>query len=105
MQTIDVLVGGNALYHRQLRQLGRQGQLHEDAVDARIGIEPVDKREHGGGAAVGRECIFLGAYPDFVAGLDLVAHINLRRGIVADQHRRESGRHAERVEPVGARLP
>jgi preprotein translocase subunit SecG len=31
----------------------------------------------------------------FLAGAHLVAHVNVRRGVVADQHHRDSGAHAE----------
>ena len=45
MEAVDVLVGSNAGDDTALVDLRRKRQLDEDAVDRRIGVEPVDERE------------------------------------------------------------
>ena len=85
MKTVDVLPRIDAFddFRLRLRKMPRQRQLHEDAVNAPAGIEPVNfgeklllARLFGQGDQSGEEA-------ELLTGAFLVAHINLRGGILA----------------------
>ena len=107
METIDVLFRVDALddLRRALREVRGQRKLHEDAVDAATRIEPVDlgekillRRRFGQGDQSGEKA-------ERLARALLVAHINLRRRIFADdddgkpRHPAEYGAQSQRLLP------
>ena len=69
VQAVHVFLRGDALDYHRLRKLRRQGQLHQDAMDGRIRIEPVDEREHSFERGIGGERMFFRADADLAAGL------------------------------------
>jgi len=80
-------------------------QLHQDAVDLRILIQFFDLRQHRLLRNDRGIRVHLGIQPDFAAGPDLVSHVDLRSGIVADQDHRQPRGHAARLERSDALLP
>ena len=91
MKAVDILVGIDALDDRVGAQVVRQGQLHQDAVDARIGVELVDQRIElrlGNGLV---EVVGKRLDAELAAGLDLVRHVDRRGRIVAHLHHGEPG--------------
>ena len=73
-----------------LVDLLRQRQLHEDAVDRWVGVEPVDQRQQIGLAGVGGQAVLEALHPGLDRRLALVADIDLARRILADQHDRQA---------------
>ena len=63
-----------------------QRQLDEDAVDRRIGIEPVDQLEQFRLAGVGGQPVLEAQHPGLERRLALVADIDGAGRILADQH-------------------
>ncbi len=61
-----------------------QGQLHQDAVDLRIAVELVDEGKQGDFRGGMRQIVGHRADADLLAGLALVAHVDLGGGVVAD---------------------
>jgi hypothetical protein len=104
VKTVDVLLGGNGLEHRVDVEVLRQRQLHQNAVDAWIGIELGDFREYHARFDIRRVGQLLGVETGLHTGIDLVAHIDLRSGVFADQDHRQSGAVAARRQRVGALL-
>ena len=83
----------------------RQRQLHQDAVDRRVGIELGDQLEQFGFARALRQLAVERMHAGFGHRLGLVADIDLARRIFADQHHRDA-RHdaavaAQAVHGVG----
>ena len=105
VQAVHVFLRRNAFNHDRRCKLGGQRQLHQDAMHARIGIEPVDEGEYGRERAVAGQQMLFETNADLAAGPDLVAYIYLRRRIVAHHDHGQAGRDACGVEPVGARFP
>ena len=97
-EPVHVLVRVEGVDDRGGVDLIGKRQLDEDAVDLVRGVELPNEVEQlvlGDGPlrlAVDRPD------PDLLAGLALAAHVDRGRGVVADQHRRQSGRAAERPE-------
>jgi hypothetical protein len=104
VKTVDVLLGGNGLEHRVDVEVLRQRQLHQNAVDAWIGIELGDFREYHARFDIRRVGQLLGVETGLHTGIDLVAHIDLRSGVFADQDHRQSGAVAARRQRFGALL-
>ena len=75
----------------------RQRQLHQDAIDLLVGVEPGNEIEDGRGGAVRRQAMLERGDPGGGAGPRLAADIDLAGGVVADQHRGEPGRYAMRL--------
>ena len=69
----------------------RQGELNEDAVDRGIGVEPVDRGQEPVLVGVGGQSHDRAVHPGGLAGILLVADIDLAGGIVADQDDRQAG--------------
>ena len=104
METIDVLGGRDGHQDALGIDLRRQGQLHQDAVDVGARVQRLDDRQQfRGGNGVGRRDGF-GVNPQVVAGLDFVANVDFRSGIVADQDDGQPGRTALGGERIDARL-
>ena len=95
MEGVDVLQRIDGLEHPRLVDLLRQRQLHQDAVDRRVAVQPVDQ-----GRAARRSVVSAGGRwswlvdAGLLAGLLLVAHVDLAGRILAHQHGRQTGRHA-----------
>jgi len=77
VEAIHVLVDGNRFEHGLFIEMLGQGQLHEDAVDVRIGVQFGDLGQHR--RLVDRRFVgdLLGMHADGQAAIDLVAHVNL----------------------------
>ena len=65
----------------------------------RIGVQLRDQRQQLAGRRRGRQPVIEGRMPACAQAVGLVAHVDLRRGIVADQHHRQ----ARRRSPAAAR--
>ena len=91
MKAVDVLERVNPFDHGRLVDLPGQGQLHQDAMDRRIGVQAVD---------CGQELILGGlagqpqdgpVHPGRLAGGLLVADVDLAGRIVAHQDDGQAG--------------
>src|SRR5690606_28820724 len=71
-----------------------QRQLHQDAVDGRVAVERVDAFKQLGLGEVGRVLLPDRMQAGLLAGGDLVAHVDLRGGVIAHQHDRQAGTYA-----------
>jgi hypothetical protein len=91
VETVDVLVRTDALDHRLGIDVRRQRQLHQDAVDAVVGVEAVDQRQQFVLGRRGRQVVRHADHAGAFAGAFLVAHVDGRGGIVADQNHRQAG--------------
>ena len=101
VEAVDILAWVDALHHLGLADVLGQRQLHEDAVDRRVGVQAVDVRQElrlGGRA---RQVDGDGVDAAISAGGALVAHIDLRGGIVAHHHHREPRRPVAACDPFG----
>ena len=98
MKAVHVLARIDAQQHATRVDVLGQRQLHQNAVDLRIGVQTVDQREQ---VRLGHLCRLgegLVIQPGLVAGLALHPHVGRRRGILAHEHRGESRRDALRLE-------
>ncbi len=99
MEAIDVLARVDAIDQHVRIDVRRQRQLHEDAVDLRIGVEFVDQRGEFGLCRRCRQVVIARAETDVLAGTALVANVYSGSSIISDQHngqprRRPALRHA-----------
>ena len=86
VEAVDILGGIDRVNHHALVDLVRKRHLHKDPVDAFVGVEAFDQCDQFRlGSGVG-QIVADGKETAFVAGQPLVSYINVRRGIVADQH-------------------
>ena len=92
MQAVGVLAGIDALQRRVLVQVLGQRQLHDVTGAVRVGVELVDGRVELRLADVGGQVPADRVDADLGAVGVLAAHVGLRTGIVADQHRAQPGR-------------
>ena len=86
METVDILVGidrGNDLL---LVHVLRQRQLHENAIDGRIGVQLFDQREEVGLRRLGRQLVLEARHTGFHRLLALGADVDLARRVLAHQH-------------------
>ncbi len=90
MKPIHVLCGIDGLDDLLRIDLLWEGQLHKDAVDRGIGVEPGDKRQHLGLADGGRKPVFERAHPGLDRLARLVPHIDLACGILPHQNDSET---------------
>jgi len=91
VETVDVLFGVDAGDHRAFVDMLGQGQLNEDTVDRRIGVELRDQSEQLGLAGAGGQAMLEALHPRRNGRLALRADIDRRCRIVADQHHRQPG--------------
>ena len=108
MEGVDVLERIDGLRARVLVDLLRQRQLHQDAVDRRVAVEPVDQGQKLVGGGFGRGAVQLAGDAGLLAGLLLVANVDLAGRVFAHQHGRQAGRHARRARrtpPLPGRFP
>jgi len=91
LEAVDVLVRIDAVDQRVLVDVRGQRRLHQDAVHRRVGIEPVDQREQRVLRGACRQVEIERTEADLLAGLALVAHVDRRGRVLADQHDGEAG--------------
>ncbi len=78
-----------------------QRHLHQDAVDRGIGIQPLDEAQELGLRGGVGQVVAHRHEPALLAGHALVAHVDVRGRVVADEHHGEPGpAFAARGEPV-----
>ena len=108
MQTIGILVRIDRRQQRLFGQSLRQGQLQQDAVDRRVGVEAPDQGQHLLGRGVRRQMAAMAADADAATGLFLVGDIDAAGGIVPDPQHRQAwcpSRHLQAVADHGAQAP
>ncbi len=86
VEAVDVLVRADALDHQGAVDVLGQRQLHQDAVDALVGIEPVDLGQQRLLRHLGVEVHRHRADAHGLGAAPLVAHIDFGSRIGADQH-------------------
>ena len=96
MEAIHVLVRVDQPQHARLVQMPRQRQLHQDAVDRRVRIEPLHRLLERLLRAVFLQADYSGADAGLDAAVFLVAHVHLARRVLAHQNNRQMRRHALR---------
>ena len=94
MKPIDIFLRRNRLDDGLVIDVLRYRQLHQKAVDRGIVIQCMDLRQQFRLGSIGRHGVQFGMHADIGARLDFVAHINVGRGIVADDDDRQAGRDA-----------
>ena len=105
MQAVDVLFRPDRLDHRRLVEMRRQRQLHQDAMDRRIGVERLHDRQQVRLAGFRRQRLLHRMEAEFGRLLALAGDIDGARRIVADQHHRQAGHGAGRLsQPRGLAL-
>src|SRR6185436_2245145 len=67
----------------------------ENAVDRGVLVEAPDDLERGGQRRGRWQPLVRNAHPGFLGRLELVADVDRRCGVVADEHDRECGRTAQ----------
>ena len=90
-QPVNVLVRADPRDHRLLVEVLRERQLNEDAVDHRVGIQPVDQRQQAILIVVFRQAVFEAGHAALDGRLALGGDIDLARRILAHQHDGEPG--------------
>ena len=101
METVDVLLGIDGAQHLRLVHVLRQRKLHEDAVDRVVGVQLGDEVEDLALGRIRRETVVARLDPGLVRRLVLRADVDVRRGIVADENRREAHGLAIRPHVLG----
>src|SRR5690606_41697041 len=90
-KTVDILLRANGADHRLVVQVGRQGQLHQDAVDSGIAVEIVDQIHQYRGAGVGGMTVLPGRDAQLLAAHDRVGDVYVAGGVVTHQHHGDAG--------------
>ena len=98
VEAVDILLRVDRGDYLFLINLLRRRRLHENAVDFRIGVQFGDQGKHLLHRRVGGEHPFLRIDAKLGALLHLGIDVDLRCGIVADQHHRQSGRTPLRLQ-------
>ena len=89
MEAVDVLVRRDGVRDARLVDVRRERQLDEDPVDLVVGVELVDEREDVRlGCVVASRRMSRASIPASVAAV-LQPDVDVRGGVVADQHGRE----------------
>jgi hypothetical protein len=91
VEAVDVLGRIDPLQHLLEVEPGRERRLHQDPVDPVVGVHPVDHLEHLALARRRRHGLVERLHPGLAARRDLVADVDLRRGVLADEDRDEPG--------------
>ena len=94
METVGVLFHRDCLQNLAVVDLRRQRQLHQDAMDLRAAIEFGYLCQNRLLGRIRRKLVDFGLKSHFAASPDLVAHVNLRSRIVADENYGEAWRDA-----------
>ena len=93
MKPVHILGRINTVDYQIAVQVIGQRQLHQDTMHRRIGIEPVKQRQKIGFAGVGLQLVLERVHANFDGLLAFGTHVDLARGILADQHHRKTGRN------------
>ena len=101
MEAVDVLRRIHRAQNRRLVHVLRERQLHEDPVDGVVGVQLGDELEDLALGRVRREAMVARVDSGLVRRLVLRADVDVRRGIVADEDRREAHRLTERAHVLG----
>ena len=104
VQAVDVLLGRHGALHLELAEPRGHRQLHDDAVDLRIAVQPAQRREQLAFGHVGRQVDLLASDAHVGACLVLRAHVDARGLVVAHEDGGQARGHAlvgERVHPLG----
>ena len=96
MKPVDVLGGVDGADHAALVDVSGERQLHQDAVDRRVGVELGDEGQQVGLGEVGGARQRLGVEARLGGGARLGADVGLRRRVLADEHDAQRGRAAVR---------
>ncbi len=99
MDAVDVLARIDRGENLARVEPARQRELNQDPVDGGIGVQLGDQRQQLGLRGGGRQAVIEGADPGLRAGGGLVADVDLRGGIFADQDHRQP-----RFDAAGAKL-
>ena len=86
VEGIYILFGVDSEQDLFLIKVLRQGQLHQNAVNALVMIQLVDQREQLRLGRISRKLEALRVKADLLAGAVLVAHVNLRCGVLTHNH-------------------
>ena len=89
-EAVDILARRDGLDHAVRIDVRRQGQLHQDAVDGRIGVQGRDAGQQLGLGQVRRVLFEHRMQTVFLAGPHLVAHVDGTRRVVADDDHRQA---------------
>ena len=94
MQPVNVFGWRKGVEYRQFVDLPGQRELGEDAVEAVVALQPCNHLQQLGLRGLGGQVERLGEDASVRAILRLDRNVADRCGIIADQYRRESRRHA-----------
>ena len=101
MEPVDILVRIDEPQHGCLVKVIRQRQLHQNAVYARVLIQRADSVLKLRLRAVFRQAQHGRANAGLLAGVFLVADVDLTRGVLADEHDSQMRHHAVLCEGKG----
>jgi hypothetical protein len=102
VEAVHVLGGGDGFNHLVRINVGGQGQLHQDAVDARVIVERIHAGQQFGLGHRGIVLLQHRVQARVGAGLDLVAHVDLAGLVITHQHHGQAGRQSTGLEGSGA---
>ena len=85
MESVHVFLWQDLALDVELREVVRERQLDDDAVDLGVAVQPADRGEQFVLRHVGGEVDLLGADPDIGRCLVLLTDVDARGGVVADQ--------------------
>ncbi len=91
MKAVDVLARIDAIYYGVRVQVRRQRQLHQNAVNLRITIQLLDQGNQFGLCRRCRQIVVARTKANMCTGTALVAHVDGRCRIVADENNGEAG--------------
>ena len=94
MKTVDIFVRRNRFENFFRANMRRQRQLDQNAVNVFVFVELVHEREQFSFRNRRRQQMLERFDADFLARFFFVAHVNVRRRIVAHQYHRQARRHA-----------
>ena len=98
MKSVHVFLRRYCEQHLLGINLGRQWQLHQDAVDLIAPVQVLDQRQEFLGRDVVGRRVLLTVDTKLFAAFHLVANVNFRRRVVARQHDRQTGTKAGRCQ-------
>src|SRR5215204_5230746 len=93
MKTVDIFVWRDRIENSFRMNMRRQWQLHEDAMHMFVLVELMYERQQLSFQYRRRKKMLEGFNPDIFAGFLFIAHIDVRRRVIAHQHHSQPGRH------------
>ncbi len=94
MEPVHILGRVHGLEYTLGIDLGRQGQLNQNAVNLVAVIQRIHQRQQTLLSGVGGQGDFFAVKPQGLTGLHFTANVNLRGGILAHQNRCQPRRDA-----------